>query len=104
MHFLDKNCLTQPKLPLTQSGDVTILLHAFLIYKRVKQLAKKLKYAHSRKFKRLKKKITTLQKMKRALSKWEQVCDGKVTIEQCPILESLYQPPEKIKEWEHDNK
>lgn len=49
-------------------------------------------------------KITTLQKMKRALSKWEQACDGKIDIDQCPILENLYQPPENIKECLHDSK
>ena len=49
-------------------------------------------------------KITTLQKMKRALSQWEQACDGKIAIDQCPILENLYQPPEKVKECLHDDK
>lgn len=48
-------------------------------------------------------KITTLQKMKRALSQWEQACDGKIAIDQCPILENLYQPPEKVKECLHDD-
>ena len=49
-------------------------------------------------------KIKTLQKMKRALSQWEKACDGKILIDQCPILENLYQPPEKIKEYLHDDK
>jgi len=48
-------------------------------------------------------KIATLKKMKRALSQWEKACDGKVAIDHCPILENLYQPPEKIKDCLHDD-
>ena len=28
-----------------------------------------------------------------ALSAWEQACDGKVPIDQCPILVNLYKTP-----------
>lgn len=35
-------------------------------------------------------KIATLNAMKMALSQWEQACDGKVPIDECPILTHLY--------------
>ena len=35
-------------------------------------------------------KIATLTAMKTALSQWEQACDGKVPIDECPILANLY--------------
>ncbi len=35
-------------------------------------------------------KIKTLTKMKNALTKWEKACDGKVSIDKCPILSNLY--------------
>lgn len=35
-------------------------------------------------------KITTLTAMKNALSQWERACDGKVPIDECPILTNLY--------------
>jgi len=36
-------------------------------------------------------KIATLTAMKKALTQWEQACDGSTTIEDCPILANLYQ-------------
>lgn len=42
------------------------------------------------KIKKISDKIATLTTMKKALSKWEKMCDGKVSIDQCPILEHLY--------------
>ena len=35
-------------------------------------------------------KIATLTAMKTALSQWERACDGKVPIDECPILTNLY--------------
>lgn len=43
----------------------------------------------------IKNKIETLHQMQSALAKWADTCDGKVSIEKCPILEQLYQPPTK---------
>ncbi len=40
-------------------------------------------------------KINVLEQMQKALLTWADACDGKVPIEQCPILEQLYQPPKK---------
>ena len=34
--------------------------------------------------------IKTLTTMKNALSAWEEACDGKVEMEECPILQNLY--------------
>lgn len=36
-------------------------------------------------------KINTLTDIKNALSQWEQSCDGKVPVDECPILANLYQ-------------
>ena len=36
-------------------------------------------------------KIHTLTAIKNALSQWEKACDGKVPIDECPILTNLYQ-------------
>ena len=43
----------------------------------------------------IKDKIKTLNKMQEALMQWTAACDGKVSIEDCPILEQLYQPSTK---------
>lgn len=43
----------------------------------------------------IKDKIKTLNEMQKALTQWAAVCDGKVSIEDCPILEQLYQPSTK---------
>ena len=40
----------------------------------------------------IKDKIKILNQMQKVLAKWADACDGKVPIEQCPILENLYQP------------
>lgn len=40
----------------------------------------------------IKNKINALNRMKKALSTWADACDGKVPLEECPILENLYQP------------
>lgn len=40
-------------------------------------------------------KIKTLTKMKKVLGQWEKACDGKVSIDQCPILVNLYKQPNK---------
>ena len=42
-------------------------------------------------------KIKGLQHIKSALLNWEQACDGKVFMTECPILEALYSPPENIR-------
>ena len=41
----------------------------------------------------IKDKTDILKKMQKTLVTWADACDGKVPIEQCPILEQLYQPP-----------
>lgn len=38
----------------------------------------------------IKEKIKALNKMQDALTQWAAACDGKVSIEDCPILERLY--------------
>ena len=43
-------------------------------------------------------KIATLTTMKQALSAWEKACDGKVPLEQCPILTNLYHGAHHSKE------
>jgi len=43
------------------------------------------------KLKEIETKIETLRTMEKALSTWTNACDGKVPVEQCPILENLYQ-------------
>ncbi|MBK2125124.1 MerR family transcriptional regulator [Fangia hongkongensis] len=35
-------------------------------------------------------KIALLKKIEKTLISWERACDGKVSIENCPILENLY--------------
>jgi DNA-binding transcriptional MerR regulator len=42
-------------------------------------------------------KIKTLTTMRDALSTWENACDGKVSIDQCPILVNLYKKPNSDK-------
>ncbi|MFZ0219566.1 MAG: heavy metal-responsive transcriptional regulator [Candidatus Aquirickettsiella sp.] len=44
-------------------------------------------------------KIKGLQRIKQALMHWEQDCDGNITIAECPILQTLYLPPEDIREY-----
>lgn len=39
----------------------------------------------------IKNKIKVLNQIKKLLEKWTEACDGKASIEQCPILENLYQ-------------
>lgn len=39
----------------------------------------------------IKKKVKMLKTMQKALEAWAAACDGKVPVEQCPILENLYQ-------------
>lgn len=41
-------------------------------------------------------KIKGLQRIKQALMDWENACDGSVSITECPILKTLYLPPEDI--------
>ncbi len=38
----------------------------------------------------IKTKISQLKKMQKALESWVKVCDGKGSIDKCPILENLY--------------
>lgn len=42
------------------------------------------------KIEEIKTKIDQLKKMQKALESWVKVCDGKVSIDKCPILENLY--------------
>lgn len=42
------------------------------------------------KIEEIKTKIDQLKKMQKALESWVNVCDGKVSIDKCPILENLY--------------
>ncbi|WP_339051525.1 MerR family DNA-binding transcriptional regulator [Rickettsiella endosymbiont of Xylota segnis] len=44
-------------------------------------------------------KIKGLQRIKQALMDWEKVCDGSVSITECPILKTLYLPPEDIRDY-----
>lgn len=44
-------------------------------------------------------KIKGLQQIKHALLNWEQSCNGKVSITECPILEALYLSPENIRHY-----
>lgn len=41
-------------------------------------------------------KIKSFQQIKSALLSWEQACDGKVSMTECPILEALYFSQEKL--------
>lgn len=44
-------------------------------------------------------KIKGLQRIKQALMDWENACDGSVSITECPILKTLYLPPEDIRDY-----
>jgi DNA-binding transcriptional MerR regulator len=48
-------------------------------------------------------KIKGLQRIKRALMRWEQACDGHVPIAECPILEALYLPSEDMRHYLQQN-
>ncbi len=45
----------------------------------------------------IKEKITTLKFMQDTLEHWTMACDGKVSLEKCPILKNLYQLQTKIR-------
>lgn len=48
-------------------------------------------------------KIKGLQRIKQALMDWENACDGSVSITACPILKTLYLPPEDIRDYLHSS-
>lgn len=59
-------------------------------------LSQPIKLSMQQKISEIEIKIKGLQLIKRALMNWEQACDGKVLMTECPILEALYLPQEKI--------
>ncbi|MDQ5899311.1 MAG: hypothetical protein QG624_230 [Pseudomonadota bacterium] len=44
-------------------------------------------------------KIRSLQCIKQVLMRWEEACDGNISIAECPILEALYHCPDDIREY-----
>ena len=58
-----------------------------------KKSSQQVKTCTQQKIQAIEDKIKVLQKIKRTLTQWEKACNGKIAIDQCPILENLYQPP-----------
>ncbi|OGT09862.1 MAG: hypothetical protein A2X77_04645 [Gammaproteobacteria bacterium GWE2_42_36] len=48
------------------------------------------------KVKEIQEKIVTLKNMQKILERWASACDGKMPIEDCPILKKLFQPTKRI--------
>ena len=73
--------------------DLTEIKHLFALQtKRASSMSVKKKTQE--KIAQIEEKIENLSKMKTLLTHWEKACNGKVTLENCPILQNLYHTSE----------
>lgn len=72
-------------------------IKALLTFEEKKVPSSEVKKFTQQKIHQIHQKINTLTTMEDALMRWEKLCDGKVPIEDCPILENLYRLAEQTK-------